>query len=701
MGIYQSSGTTLSQINREGITIENVQMQKRTDPSIISLSTSGVAAVNAGINPVNITKQVALVLSGGGAHGDFEIGVVNYLYRVRKINPKIICGTSVGAINALKLAEGEPKDGIAKREPDGHLQGLAGLEEIWNSLQKNGDMWKNAVDISNFEDDAKELLADVAATAISSVLLGPIGLIAWLFSGGDDAVDKIKKDIQSLLGTRSLYNLDPIYQTMLLRKSFHPELIATSGIKLRLAMVALEDGKLRYVTESGAVLERDGSPTLFTQYDAACSGPLLQKIAEIDAQIKDAQDSAFDDKDPQKGALAGVAALRNKQNQLRKQLENCPKKQFPVTTNLVTGALASSSIPFVFPPVRVGAYWYIDGGVRATTPIESAIIAGGDFIYAVVASSPDLDPEKPILGGGGPLDSYDPPANILDIGKRAAEDIMPSEIAEDSLFPPNSWGKPVVVIRPEYDIHDGMTIDPGLVRIRIDHGFMRADDVMTAWDKDPSSYREQTMKNSDVRNTTRIVRLRRKIWKLEYAANGFQYHSDPGPHPEKPSPLAGADSVNKSVEALASVRHWKRELKELVDQRIASGGKMPPGYESWWLGWEQHPWKSVIALWDANNPFVPLKTMNVTVNPQKLAVNKPVQFTITATYNGSTVAAKVLSDGKVIGQTGQVINYKFDTKTQTEFDPETKHKDTEIIAPVVSVIAAGYRTVYPDMFGGL
>ncbi len=78
-----------------------------------------------------------------------------------------------------------------------------------------------------------------------------------------------------------------------------------------------------------------------------------------------------------------------------------------------------------------------------------------------------------------------------------------------------------------------------------------------------------------------------------------------------------------------------------------------------------------------------------------------MQFTVTATYNGSTVAAKVLSDGKLIGQTGQVINYKFDAKTQTDFDPETKNKDTEIIAPVVSVIAAGYHTVYPDVFGGL
>ena len=49
----------------------------------------------------------ALALSGGAAHGDFEVGVVQYLYQ-HGLKPKIICGTSVGAINGLKLAEGEP-----------------------------------------------------------------------------------------------------------------------------------------------------------------------------------------------------------------------------------------------------------------------------------------------------------------------------------------------------------------------------------------------------------------------------------------------------------------------------------------------------------------------------------------------------------------------------------------------------------------
>src|SRR5262245_31994592 len=75
------------------------------------------AARQAGVGePISVTEMIgrvfgALTLSGGASHGDFEVGVVRYLYDVAKVRPKIICGTSVGAIAALKLAEGEPEEG--------------------------------------------------------------------------------------------------------------------------------------------------------------------------------------------------------------------------------------------------------------------------------------------------------------------------------------------------------------------------------------------------------------------------------------------------------------------------------------------------------------------------------------------------------------------------------------------------------------
>jgi len=47
----------------------------------------------------------AIVLSGGGAKGDFEFDALRYLYD-QGIRPDIICGTSVGANNESNLLKG-------------------------------------------------------------------------------------------------------------------------------------------------------------------------------------------------------------------------------------------------------------------------------------------------------------------------------------------------------------------------------------------------------------------------------------------------------------------------------------------------------------------------------------------------------------------------------------------------------------------
>ena len=51
----------------------------------------------------------ALILSGGGARGAFQIGVWKYL-KERNWTPDLICGTSVGAINAVAIGAGMPID---------------------------------------------------------------------------------------------------------------------------------------------------------------------------------------------------------------------------------------------------------------------------------------------------------------------------------------------------------------------------------------------------------------------------------------------------------------------------------------------------------------------------------------------------------------------------------------------------------------
>ena len=56
--------------------------------------------------------SLALVLAGGGARGAYEAGVMRFIMgtlpRIARepVNPQVICGTSVGALNGTYLAGG-------------------------------------------------------------------------------------------------------------------------------------------------------------------------------------------------------------------------------------------------------------------------------------------------------------------------------------------------------------------------------------------------------------------------------------------------------------------------------------------------------------------------------------------------------------------------------------------------------------------
>lgn len=73
-------------------------------------------------------------------------------------------------------------------------------------------------------------------------------------------------------------------------------------------------------------------------------------------------------------------------------------------------------------------------------------------------------------------------ANLLDVGLRAVEDLFPSGIMQSDLEPETPWESPVWVIRPTFDIHSALTIDRGLIRINHAYGWLRASDVTASVD---------------------------------------------------------------------------------------------------------------------------------------------------------------------------------------------------------------------------
>lgn len=77
-------------------------------------------------------RRTAFVLSGGGARGAYEVGVLHYIFqeltRLRRGKPPridILCGTSIGAVNACFLAA----------HAEDLVQGTANLVNLWQALE--------------------------------------------------------------------------------------------------------------------------------------------------------------------------------------------------------------------------------------------------------------------------------------------------------------------------------------------------------------------------------------------------------------------------------------------------------------------------------------------------------------------------------------------------------------------------------------
>src|SRR5918992_1537868 len=75
-------------------------------------------------------KSISLALQGGGAHGAFTWGVLDYLLEDGRLAIEAITGASAGAMNAVVLVEGWLEGG-----PDGAREQL---EAFWRKISLDG-----------------------------------------------------------------------------------------------------------------------------------------------------------------------------------------------------------------------------------------------------------------------------------------------------------------------------------------------------------------------------------------------------------------------------------------------------------------------------------------------------------------------------------------------------------------------------------
>lgn len=95
-----------------------------------------------GASHSNAAGPIALVLSGGGARGAYEAGVLSYLFEDfparlgRPVHFEIVTGTSVGAVHACYIAAAQQEPGAGMR-----------LLDIWRSLSLDRVFAVGAIDL--------------------------------------------------------------------------------------------------------------------------------------------------------------------------------------------------------------------------------------------------------------------------------------------------------------------------------------------------------------------------------------------------------------------------------------------------------------------------------------------------------------------------------------------------------------------------
>jgi NTE family protein len=191
-----------------------------------------------------------------------------------------------------------------------------------------------------------------------------------------------------------------------------PPVVAAPPRKVKIAL-ALGGGAARGFAHIGVIkaLEAQGiypeivvgtsaGSVVGALYAAGNNGFALQRVA-MDMDEATISDWAL----PLFGKVSGVLKGEALQNYVNKAVRNVPMEKLKlsfgaVATDLNSGqpilfrrgntgqaVRASSAVPSVFQPVKIGTHSYVDGGLVAPVPVRFAREMGADFIIAVNIST--------------------------------------------------------------------------------------------------------------------------------------------------------------------------------------------------------------------------------------------------------------------------------------------------------------------------
>lgn len=365
-------------------------------------------------------RRIALVLSGGGALGAYEVGVLQVL-ETAGVRPAILAGVSVGAINAVMwLAHGFR---------------TAALERVWAGLRASsvGMRWITLM--------VRALGAALMAVAAIQILLTLVGspelsprrlfvpavstqngvvgalldTLAWLLVGlvGTLVVGSARTAeewVARLSPTRDPHRLQRSFGVlMLLGLAAH---LVTWGVGIawphRFSASALLIGALVwFANRSGRtgdrlrrlvlrILPETGGRGL---WGSGARRRLIQRVvAEGDPEALVATEThlIMSACAIESGHMCYFVNWPDPTPEFRERIAHAVGHVAPLARpeDVIEAAVASSAVPGVFEPVRIGDSEFVDGGVFSNQPLH-AVLADGAGAMVVVLVSPSTGPPKP------------------------------------------------------------------------------------------------------------------------------------------------------------------------------------------------------------------------------------------------------------------------------------------------------------------
>ena len=182
--------------------------------------------------------RVGLALGGGGSRGSFQAGAIAALVGDLGLRPDVLTGTSAGSLNAIVLAHA--------RTPDEYPEMVERLLATWAGLRSESDMYVPRSWLVDLTPGLRRSAMEIAAGRLSvrSVLE-----VARSARGVPRAVREFRA------AGDSLYSLAPIERRV--RAELEPDRVRATHAAVRLSLVALESGALRWVGADGSIYEAD------------------------------------------------------------------------------------------------------------------------------------------------------------------------------------------------------------------------------------------------------------------------------------------------------------------------------------------------------------------------------------------------------------------------------------------------------------